>query len=89
MEAEVLIRTGMFFGILLIMVLLELAMPKRRLRMPRTEWWVANLGIAMLSILLVRLDAVLRLFVVTPDMHRVHHSIICCETNSNSGFNLS
>lgn len=36
----------------------------------------------------VRLDRVLRLFVVTPDMHRVHHSIDDDETNSNFGFNL-
>ncbi len=34
------------------------------------------------------LDRVLRWFVVTPDMHRVHHSIIAHETNSNFGFNL-
>ena len=34
------------------------------------------------------LDRVLRLFVVTPDMHRVHHSIVARETNSNFGFNL-
>lgn len=34
------------------------------------------------------LDRWLRLFVVTPDMHRVHHSIIPRETNSNFGFNL-
>jgi len=34
------------------------------------------------------LDRVLRLFVVTPDMHRVHHSVIVGETNSNFGFNL-
>jgi len=34
------------------------------------------------------LDRVLRLFVVTPDMHRVHHSIEDYETNSNFGFNL-
>jgi sterol desaturase/sphingolipid hydroxylase (fatty acid hydroxylase superfamily) len=33
------------------------------------------------------LDRVLRLIVVTPDMHRVHHSIIPHETNSNFGFN--
>jgi len=33
-------------------------------------------------------DRVLRLFVVTPDMHRVHHSVITRETNSNYGFNL-
>lgn len=33
-------------------------------------------------------DRVLRLIVVTPDMHRVHHSIRPEETNSNFGFNL-
>jgi sterol desaturase/sphingolipid hydroxylase (fatty acid hydroxylase superfamily) len=33
------------------------------------------------------LDCILRLFVVTPDMHRVHHSIHPNETNSNFGFN--
>jgi sterol desaturase/sphingolipid hydroxylase (fatty acid hydroxylase superfamily) len=35
-----------------------------------------------------RLDRVLRWVVVTPDMHRVHHSIVVRETNSNFGFNL-
>jgi sterol desaturase/sphingolipid hydroxylase (fatty acid hydroxylase superfamily) len=35
------------------------------------------------------LDKWLRWFVVTPDMHRVHHSVIIRETNSNYGFNLS
>jgi sterol desaturase/sphingolipid hydroxylase (fatty acid hydroxylase superfamily) len=35
------------------------------------------------------IDRVLRWFVVTPDMHRVHHSILARETNSNFGFNLS
>jgi sterol desaturase/sphingolipid hydroxylase (fatty acid hydroxylase superfamily) len=34
------------------------------------------------------LDRILRLIVVTPDMHRVHHSDIVSETNSNYGFNL-
>jgi sterol desaturase/sphingolipid hydroxylase (fatty acid hydroxylase superfamily) len=33
-------------------------------------------------------DRVLRLFVVTPDMHRVHHSIRHEETDSNFGFNM-
>lgn len=33
------------------------------------------------------LDRVLRWVVVTPDMHRVHHSIRPEETNSNFGFN--
>lgn len=35
-----------------------------------------------------KLDAFLRLFIVTPDMHRIHHSIIKKETNSNFGFNV-
>ena len=34
-------------------------------------------------------DHVLRGLLVTPDMHRVHHSIVRVETNSNYGFNLS
>jgi sterol desaturase/sphingolipid hydroxylase (fatty acid hydroxylase superfamily) len=34
------------------------------------------------------LDRVLRLVVVTPDMHRVHHSVEEREANSNFGFNL-
>ena len=33
-------------------------------------------------------DRVLRLILVTPDMHRVHHSVHPVETNSNFGFNL-
>ncbi|MBK1632068.1 fatty acid hydroxylase [Thiohalocapsa halophila] len=36
-----------------------------------------------------QVDRVLRWLVVTPDMHRVHHSIEDDETNSNFGFNLS
>lgn len=34
-------------------------------------------------------DAVLRSLIVTPDMHRVHHSVINRETDSNYGFNFS
>jgi sterol desaturase/sphingolipid hydroxylase (fatty acid hydroxylase superfamily) len=34
------------------------------------------------------LDRVLRWLLVTPDMHRVHHSILRAETDSNFGFNL-
>lgn len=37
----------------------------------------------------LRLDRVLRTLVVTPDMHRVHHSVADDEANSNFGFNLS
>ncbi len=36
-----------------------------------------------------RFDRILRWFIVTPDMHRVHHSIHSRECHSNFGFNLS
>lgn len=35
------------------------------------------------------LEPVVRLVLVTPDMHRVHHSIVVRETNSNYGFSLA
>jgi len=34
------------------------------------------------------LDKLLRGLIVTPDMHRVHHSVLPIETNSNYGFFL-
>ena len=50
-------------------------------------------GTAMFNHANIRLpvfvDRALRTVVVTPDMHRVHHSILERETNSNYGFNLS
>jgi sterol desaturase/sphingolipid hydroxylase (fatty acid hydroxylase superfamily) len=49
-------------------------------------------GMAMFNHANVRLpaslDRVLRWLVVTPDMHRIHHSAEDDETNSNFGFNL-
>ncbi|TKT74222.1 sterol desaturase family protein [Aquamicrobium sp. LC103] len=36
----------------------------------------------------LKLDRVVRRFLVTPDMHRVHHSSIRRETDSNYGFNF-
>jgi len=35
------------------------------------------------------LDRILRLVIITPDMHRVHHSVKRGEHDSNYGFNLS
>jgi sterol desaturase/sphingolipid hydroxylase (fatty acid hydroxylase superfamily) len=35
------------------------------------------------------LDRTLRLLIITPDMHRVHHSVLRSEHNRNYGFNLS
>jgi len=50
-------------------------------------------GLAMFNHGNIRLplgqDRVLRLLIVTPDMHRVHHSVEDDEANSNFGFNLS
>ncbi len=50
-------------------------------------------GMAMFNHANIRLplalDLKLRKLIVTPDMHRVHHSVIRRETNSNFGFNLS
>ncbi|MFT2110079.1 sterol desaturase family protein [Marinomonas sp. 2405UD68-3] len=36
-----------------------------------------------------KIERVLRLFIITPEMHRIHHSRINKETNSNYGFFLS
>lgn len=36
-----------------------------------------------------KFDSVLRVFIVTPDMHRIHHSAEQVETDSNFGFSLS
>jgi sterol desaturase/sphingolipid hydroxylase (fatty acid hydroxylase superfamily) len=37
----------------------------------------------------IGVDRALRLLIVTPDMHRIHHSVLRDETDSNFGFNLS
>ena len=36
-----------------------------------------------------KLDRLLRFIIVTPDMHRIHHSVEKIEANSNFGFSLS
>ena len=36
-----------------------------------------------------KLDKFIRLFLATPDMHRIHHSIIPRELNTNYGFSIS
>jgi len=50
-------------------------------------------GMAMFNHANIRIpesvDKILRLFVVTPDMHRIHHSVVRTERNSNYGFNIS
>jgi len=41
------------------------------------------------NVSLGRADPILRRLIVTPDMHRVHHSVVREEHDSNFGFNLS
>jgi sterol desaturase/sphingolipid hydroxylase (fatty acid hydroxylase superfamily) len=36
-----------------------------------------------------KLDYIVRWVLVTPDMHRIHHSVVVQEANANFGFNLS
>lgn len=55
MASEALIRLGVFFSILLIMAVWELAMPRRRQEIPRILRWTNNLGIVALDTALVRL----------------------------------
>jgi sterol desaturase/sphingolipid hydroxylase (fatty acid hydroxylase superfamily) len=38
--------------------------------------------------ILLPFDRIIRMVLVTPDMHRVHHSVIARETNSNYGFSF-
>ncbi len=54
---------------------------------------MAAVGFALLAAergrgLLNALDRVLRWMLVTPEMHRIHHSMETAEANSNFGFNL-
>lgn len=49
------LRLGMFFGILMVMILLELALPRRALSLPRPRRWGSNLGIVFLNSALLRL----------------------------------
>jgi len=53
-EAEPLIRFGSFSGILLLLALAELAIPRRRLACHRPMRWASNLGIAALNVLVIR-----------------------------------
>lgn len=53
---EPLIRLGVFLAVLVLMVLGELAAPRRRVEIPRLLRWSNNLAIVMLDALIVRLS---------------------------------
>lgn len=88
------LRFGTFFSVFAVMALWELIASRRELSQPRGERWFANLlnATSIFNHGNVRLplgiDRWLRWIVVTPDMHRVHHSVEIDESNSNFGFNL-
>jgi len=42
----------------------------------------------MLIVIFQKKYQILRLFLISPDMHRMHHSVVLAEKNSNFGFNL-
>ena len=79
MNLEAGLRIGFFLGSLIAPALLEIRWPRRRLSAPKPRRWLSNPG----------LDRWLRRFILTPDMHRVHHSVLLRECHSNFGFNLA
>lgn len=98
-EHEAILRTAFFVGIFLVLALGELLAPAGAILILGAPPLAAILfeillnGTAMFNhgnfFIPLGVDRVLRLLVVTPDMHRVHHSIFPLETNSNFGFNLT
>ena len=55
LDHESIIRLACFFGVLVAMVIWELAAPKRHLQVVRRRRWTGNLGIIALNTVLVRL----------------------------------
>ena len=95
LKNESFLRIIFFIGIFIIVALWEIIAPRRPLNYSRPIRWYSNFGIVLINNIIVRLlfpvlasglaaqcyekGWVLRYFVVTPDMHRVHHSIIRSE----------
>ena len=57
--SEASLRLSVFVGIFLIMALLELMIPKRKLNHPKSHRWLTNLMIAGIDSLIIRLMAML------------------------------
>jgi sterol desaturase/sphingolipid hydroxylase (fatty acid hydroxylase superfamily) len=55
MESEAAVRLGFFFGVLVIMAIWELLLPRRELTMSKLTRWLSNLGIVLIDNILVRL----------------------------------
>ncbi len=81
---EILLSTGIKLGVIAVLGAPAVAVLTFEILLNATSMF--NHGNIRLPI---NVDRVLRWIVVTPDMHRVHHSITPTETNSNFGFNLT
>src|SRR5688572_14503906 len=53
-DFELALRAGVFLGAFAILAMWERLAPARALRLPRTQRWGANLGLALVSTLVVR-----------------------------------
>jgi sterol desaturase/sphingolipid hydroxylase (fatty acid hydroxylase superfamily) len=80
---EIILSMGIKMAIVLLTGPLPLAIPIFEILLNGTSMFNHGNVRYPLSI-----DRWLRLLVVTPEMHRVHHSVIRWETNSNLGFNF-
>lgn len=54
-HTEIIIRLGMFGGVLFLMVLWELLTPRRRLTVRKAPRWASNLGLVAINVFLARL----------------------------------
>lgn len=99
--SEFIVRLISFASMFVLVGFLEWKYPFRQLACRKGFRWLNNMGLVFEIVLNgtalfnhanfsipARLERVMRWFVVTPDIHRVHHSIRPEETNSNYGFNF-
>ncbi len=80
---EIILSMGIKMAVVLLIGPLPLAIPIFEILLNGTSMF--NHGNVRYPL---TIDRWLRLLVVTPEMHRVHHSVIRWETNSNLGFNF-
>jgi sterol desaturase/sphingolipid hydroxylase (fatty acid hydroxylase superfamily) len=80
---EIILSMGIKMAVVLLIGPLPLSIPIFEILLNGTSMF--NHGNVRYS---TAIDSVLRLLVVTPEMHRVHHSTIRWETNCNFGFNF-
>ena len=82
LQNETVIRLTVFFGILAVVAMAEIALPRRRLTVSKLRRWASNLGIVFLNSALVRLllpatAAGFAAFAVQPWLGRIQLSTMC------------